>query len=297
MKLEEALPALAKRPISVVEGGTALLVAGTLLDTPRRDVLPIVKSARDKNTIGYLSKEPGTCLAFSGYSLIAKLLETNPKHHYKFLFQPCESASMVVRPISEGGANLVALLDSFAKSRFGWAMVGKGSVDAGAVVTLADLMPLYGSGILLSDLAVEEVATPKILSLPRKTKLRDALREMMRRRIRRVFLIGEESFVSDREILEYIFSPQWLSKVRDSPGKMLEAKLEDVERVEPVLVDGKATIKEASKLFMPESGSWCAACDAGIVTPWDLVINPWKTGRLSIGEKAHEGSAHGEQRR
>ncbi|MCL5067238.1 MAG: CBS domain-containing protein [Thaumarchaeota archaeon] len=280
-----------------MEGGTAVLVAGTLLDTPRRDVLPIVKSAKDKNTIGYLSRQPNTCLAFSGYSLIAKLLETDPKDHYKFLFQPCESASMVVHPISEGRANLSGLLDSFAKSRFGWAMVGRGSVDARAVVTLADLMPLYGSGILLSDLAVEEVATRKIFSLPRNTKLKEALHEMMRRRVRRVFLTGEESFVSGREILEYIFSPQWLSEVRESPKMMLEAKLEDVEQVKPVRVDGKATIKETSKLFMPENGSWRASCDAGIVTSWDLVVKPWKTGRLAIGEKAHEGSVRGEQRR
>ena len=47
---------------------------------------------------------------------------------------------------------------------------------------------------------------------------------------------------------------------------MLEAKLEDVEQVKPVRVDGKATIKEASKLFMPENGSWRASCDAKIVT-------------------------------
>jgi hypothetical protein len=284
MKLEGALPGIFRRPFPVVEEGTAMLVAGTLLDTPRRDVLPIIRIQADKGTMS-LTKRGSRHLAFSGYSLVARLLATRPEDRYRFLFEPCERALASFPLLEAGGLELSEVLDGFARERFGWAFVARGAAMR-AVVTLADLVPLYQKGFLWTELTVGDVASPMVFSLPRTAKVDEALRGMMKRRVRRVFLTGTGSFVSDREILTYLFSPERLSVVRRYPRRMLDPALEEVERVEPVEVDGRAAIGEASGLFKAASGAWCAVCSEGVVTPWDLVMKPWKAGRLAFGEAA-----------
>jgi len=42
MKLNKALPSLFRRPFAILESGTQVLVAGTLLDTPRRETMLVI---------------------------------------------------------------------------------------------------------------------------------------------------------------------------------------------------------------------------------------------------------------
>ena len=278
MKLKEAFPELFRRPVPVVAQGTTILVAGTLLDTPRRDVLPIVRSS-DK-MLNFVSNDSKHLIAFAGQTILSKLVERNPRDHYMFLFEPIESASLQVLPIPTD-EEITSLFRSFIRTKFGWSIIE----DSGtyAVVTLAELIPLYGKGILETSLCARDVASP-VFSLPQDTKLSKALQEMIHRSVRRVFLSDTNRFVSDREILSYIFSPARLAVVRNFPQKMLEATLDDVGSVEAVNVDGSATLREASELFRPLSGAWCLACREGVITPWDLVVKPWKMGQLIISD-------------
>lgn len=130
---------------------------------------------------------------------------------------------------------------------------------------------------------MKDVAT-KSFSLPKETRLDKVLHEMMRHWLRRVFLSGTGRYVSDREILGYIFSPERLAIIKESPLKMLEAELEDIQSVEPIPVDSDVTIEEVSELFRPSSGDWCLQCDLGIITPWDLVMKPWKMECLTVSD-------------
>ena len=291
MKLKEALPEIFRRPVPVVAEGTAILVAGTLLDTPRRDVLPVVGSS--DMSLKFVSKDLGGryLMAFAGHAILSRLLERKPRDHYKFLFEPIENVALSVQAIP-ADEEITTLFRAFARTRFGWAVIE----DSGtcALVTLADLIPLYDRKILNSDLRVKDVAS-KVFALPRDTKLSRALQEMIRHGVRRVFLSGSNRSVSDREILTFIFSPVRLAVVRNSPPEMLEATLEDVESVEPIVVDSNITLGEASELFKPVSGAWCLACSEGIVTPWDLIVKPWKIGHLIIREKMEQIHDTGEQ--
>ena len=279
MKLNEALPSLFRRPLPLLERGTRVVVAGTLLDTPRRDILTIVSTG--EGNVQFLANKERRSV-FSGYSMLVGLLESEPEDYYRFLFQPCERALLSVRPLASD-AELATVLEEFVRTKFGWALVE----EAGkyGVVALPDLIPLYQSGVLETDLPVRDVASPEVFSLPASTGLREALREMVKRRVRRVFLSGDDNkFVSDREVLTYIFSPERLTLARDDPRKVLDATLADAGAVEAIEVDGGSTVKEISRIFKPESGAWCLVCDGGLVTPWDLVMKPWKLGRLTIRE-------------
>ena len=283
MKLNDALPPIFRRPLPLLERGTRVIVAGTLLDAPRRDVLKIVATGEGK--VQFLANN-GRCLVFSGYSMLVGLLESDPKDYYRFLFKPSERASLSVRPLASD-AELAAVFEEFVRTKFGWALVE----EAGkyGVVALPDLISLYQSGVLETDLSIRDVASHKVFSLPASTGLREALREMVKRRVRRVFLSGDgNKFVSDREILTYIFSPERLTLARDDPRKVLDATLADVGAVEAIDVGGRSTVKEISRIFKPESGAWCLLCDGGLVTPWDLVMKPWKMGRLTIRETMSE---------
>lgn len=281
MKLKEALPEIFRRPVPVVEEGMAILVAGTLLDTPRRDVLPIVRSF-DK-TLTFVSKDQRHLMAFAGHAILSRLIERNPEDYYKFLFEPIESVALKIQSFP-GDEEFTNLFRAFTRTKFGWAIVEDSGVYA--LATVADLIPLYSSGVLGTSLRAKDVASP-IFALPQDTKLSKVVHEMIKHWVRRVFISGTNSFVSDREILAYIFSPERLALVRNSPSEMLEARLEDVGSVEPIPVDGSESLREAAELFKPVSGAWCLACNEGVITPWDLVVKPWKMGRLMIREGIH----------
>ena len=276
MKLKEAFPELFRRPFPVVAEGTTILVAGTMLDTPRRDVLPIVRSS-DK-TLSFVSNDGKHLIAFAGQAILSKLVEWNLRDHYMFLFEPIESACLGVLPIPSD-EEITSLFRAFLRTKFGWSIIE----DRGtyAIATLSDLISLYSKGALQTSLCARDVASP-VFSLPQDTKLSKALHEMIKRSVRRVFLSDTNRFVSDREILTYIFSPARLAIIRNSPHEMLEATLEDAGSVEAINVDGSATLREASEHFKPLSGAWCLACREGVITPWDLVVKPWKMGQLII---------------
>lgn len=288
MRLTDAVPALLDRPLSLVERGTRVVVAGALLDVPHREILKVVSNR--KGGVDILPKS-GECSVFSGYTVLVGLLQSDPEDYYRFLFEPCEKFTLSVHPLKPD-VELTAVLEHFAKTRFGWALVQ--APRGYGLVALPDLIALYRDDVFETDLRVRDLATQNRFSLPGGTRLREALQEMMNRRIRRVFLEGNSnSFVSDREILTYLFSPDRLAVARDHPRKVLDATLIDVGAVEAIEVDGKSTVKDVSRLFKPESGAWSVVCDGGVVTPWDLVMRPWEMGHLKIRESPNEKGKQG----
>jgi CBS domain-containing protein len=281
LHVEDALPDLARRPFPVIEEGSAILVAGTVLDIPRREVLPIVRLTEDGTTFSLTEGERGHRV-FSGYSLIRRILHTDPEEWYRLLFEPCENASMTMRSIPGEALILTNVLETFSREKFGWALIDReGALPA--VMGLADLIPLYRTGVLQTELTLREIATPEIFSLPGATTIEAALREMMKRRVRRVRLSKSGDFVSDREILVHIFSPDVLNAVRAAPHKLLDSTLEEVEPRTPLQVDPATTVEELAGQFPPESGAWSALCGEGLATPWDLIMKPWDLGQLRVG--------------
>src|SRR5487761_538249 len=88
MLIGEALPNIFKRTYPVIEPGTQMLLAVSLLRFHQIDALPIGFKPRQKKK-----------LAVFGYSCLSKLLEMKSREYGRFLEMPCERASLELSTI------------------------------------------------------------------------------------------------------------------------------------------------------------------------------------------------------
>src|SRR5579862_2359936 len=107
MNIAEVLPGIFKRTYPVLEPGTQLLLAASLLRFHQIDAIPIgFERAQKKH------------LAVLGYSCLANLLKTDPSWYKSFLEQPCEKAAQEIATVSSD-TELSDLLKVFEKTEFG----------------------------------------------------------------------------------------------------------------------------------------------------------------------------------
>lgn len=160
----------------------------------------------------------------------------------------------------------------------------RGEVET--TIGLDEFLPLYVEGLLSTDLRVSEVASP-IFRVAPHTTVGEALEHMFQRGIRRLFL-DERLFVSDRSIVRFIFSPEILMELRDSPGRLMGHTLAGVGPIEATESSGEMSVAEASGLIKPGTMD-CIVCQEGVVTPWDLVVKPWIQRRLRFSPNGEGG--------
>jgi CBS domain-containing protein len=266
MKIGEALPHIFNRASPVLEPGTQMLLAVSLLRFHQIDALPIGFKPKQKKK-----------LAVFGFSCLSKLLETPPDKYRGFLELPCEKASLELSTV-DTNESIERLLGVFQKTKFGFAWVE--SERLGGFASLRDLLELYGNGMIDTSMTVEQVASP-VFSMPRDSTIKKVLQEMFNHRFRRIFVSGENSLVTDRRIISYIFSSTRLSKTTKNPEGLLDAKLGDLDKMEPIPIAGKTKIKKAAG-SIKEAVEECLICEKGVVTPWDLVMKPLLSDKLSV---------------
>lgn len=266
MKINEAIPSVFQRAYPVLQPSTEMVVALSLLRFHEIDALPIGFKSGDERK-----------LAIFGYSSLSRLLETQAKNYGKFLETPCESAALELSTIGVE-EQLDNLFHVFENTKFGFAWVE--SNELGGFASLRDLLELYGSKMIDTNLTPKDVASP-VFSLPKDTKIKSVLQEMFKRRIRRVFISGGSGLVSDRSIINYIFSASRLSAVAKKPSTLLDAKLGDLDLISPVQVSNTVSIREAAA-SMRKSADSCLVCSYGVITPWDLLMKPFIQKKLTI---------------
>lgn len=266
MKVGDALPNIFKRTTPILEPGTQMLLALSLLRFHQIDALPI----------GFKPKQKGRYAVF-GYSCLSRLQETHPTQYARFLELPCESATLKLSTLGVDDS-LDDLLRVFEKTKFGFAWIE--SKQLGGFASLRDVLELYGNGFFDTKMTVEQVASP-IFSMPNNSQLSNVLQEMFNHRFRRIFVEGENTVVTDRRIISYLFSSSRLTEIAKNPETLLDAKLGNLEKTEPIPINGKATAKDAA-VAMKDAVEECLICDQGVVTPWDLVMKPLKNGKLII---------------
>ena len=266
LQIAEAVPHIFTRTYPVLEPGTQMVLAVSLLRFHQIDALPI----------GFNRKQKKRSAVF-GYSCLKKLVETKPEDLGKFLELPCEKASQELSTIKKT-REIAALLKIFEKTKFGFAWVE--SEKLGGFASLRDLLTLYGKGLIATDVTVGEVASP-IFSMPADAKIDAVLEEMFRRRIRRVFIQGRKNLVTDRRMIAHIFSTPRLTQTAKHPEELLDVRLGDMDAMEPYFVQENTHLKEAAYIagkLIEE----CLVCEKGVVTPWDLLMKPLTLGRLEI---------------
>lgn len=266
MIIGDALPHIFKRTYPVLEPGTQMLLAVSLLRFHQIDALPI----------GFI---PGIKrkLAIFGFSCLAKLRETLHGEYRKFLELPCEAAALDLSVVRVDDT-IEELLGAFEKTKFGFSWVE--SSHASGFANLRDFLDFYSSGIISTEMTVAQVASP-IVSLPSNSKLKTVLDEMFNHRFRRMFIVGKNNLITDRKIIDYLFSSSRLAEISNRPETLLDAKLGDLDLVAPIPITGDSSIKKAS-VAMRDAAEDCLVCEKGVVTPWDLVMKPRVNGRLEI---------------
>lgn len=266
MKIKAALPTIFQKAYPVLDPTTQMLPAVSLLRFHDIDALPLSFDA---------GKKPR---AVFGFSSLARLMALGPEGFGPFLKQPCKDASEDLATV-RADDDLRSLLQTFDRTRFGFARVEERR-DVGALVSLSDLLGLFETGALRTDLLVSDVASP-ILSVPGQTTLKKSLQEMFTKRYRRLFISGNKEFVSDREIIAHIFSPSVLSMITRDSKDILTTPISQIERMAAKKVTPNATVKAAAMALRAEKGQ-CLVYDNCVITPWDIIMKPWKAKALKM---------------
>ena len=146
--------------------------------------------------------------------------------------------------------------------------------------SLRDLIELYESGALETKLTLGQLASP-IFSMPKGARMQDVLKEMFNRRIRRIFVEGKKTLVTDRRIIGFLFSTTRLDGTVKNPESLLDFNLDDIEPLEPFFVRGSSSVKMGARSIADHSEE-CLVCEKGVITPWDLIMKPLALGALKI---------------
>lgn len=270
MKISEALPEVFTRAYTMIEPHTHMLLALSILRFQNLDALPIgVWKSRSRK------------IAVSGFSCLSEVMSLGPGDYERFLNEPCESYSVKLATI-HAEDDLEDLLRTFSETGFGFACVdGRGNHDLRAFVGLRDLVGLCTKSVITADLSAGDVASSPIFSLPRDATLKQALEEMIERGKRRVFLDETDLAVSDRSIINHIFSASKLSEASSKSYDLLAITLGEIEHARPEYIDEGADLKKAAEQIIAAKDH-CLICEKGVITPWDLVMKPWEQHRLTL---------------
>jgi len=270
MNLMEAMPEAFGRTWPALDPDSQVLLGLLLLRSRQIDAIPV--TLRDTEKIKFIS----------GYSCLKKLAQTPLEDYGRFFKHSCTDYSVDL-PIVSADANIGALLKVYSETEFGfvWAKYDA-NPEIGAFICLRDLLSLYDQSIISTHLRAKDIASRDVFSVEGESKLKHVIEEMINRRRRRVFVSHTSRVVSDRQIIDYLFSVEKLERVFAEPTTLLEGTLGDVESVEPIKIDNEIELKEAAPMVIGEPG--LAVCDCGIVTPWDMIMKPWERNELRIAE-------------
>jgi hypothetical protein len=267
LKIRDALPQVFNRAYPVLDPKMPMLPAVSMLRFQQIDGLPLV--------IDVTAARPR---ALHGYSLLKRLLALNQGGFWKFIERPCEDAAQSIGTVG-ADENLERLFEVFLKERFGFAWISDAE-RTGVPVSLADVLELYKTGTIESELQVKDVASP-VFALPGMTPLRKTLLFMFSHRFRRVFLSAGGAFISDRSIISHIFSPAVLHDLAANPDGLLEMPIAEIEKSRPRRVPGRTSMKAAANTLSGDIGQ-CLTSRGTVITPWDIIMKPWVAKKLRI---------------
>jgi hypothetical protein len=264
------------RSVPRVKASTPTIAAIWSLLSSKIEALPL-EQAKDT------SKEFRHARAISGYSIISKLLEGD---RLSMLEEPCENSSLTIGSVSLYGDDLVSLLHVFESTTFGYAAVEKLDKEGEPnLIFIKDLLGLYMTGHIASELTVNDVASSPIFSVSASSSLKNILTEMLNRKFRRVLLQGSErQIITDRDILDFLFANRRLEGNAFDMVSLEKALDKEAGIIRPTIarkVSDRDSLRTAAQAIL-ESGNGFVLCPSGLITPWDLIMKPWRLGRLRV---------------
>jgi len=263
------------RPITTPD--VPVIVAASILSVYEAPMLPIVKVGASPTR----EKEGVTLFqAIGSQPIISLLTETKPSDYYGILWNSCTTTSIWIGALGYDDG-LDELLRVFVLTGFGDAKVDS-PPSPPALITLNDVVALYLERKLKCELGVSEVASPALV-VDSDMPLMEAMKLMCERRIRRLFLREKAGqFVSDRNILAFLFSPKGLKIARDTPDSWTDLRLSDIGSMFARIVSPDASVEEVGRMVQPGRDVFVLSENESLISRWDLVIKPWKSGKLSL---------------
>ena len=277
-RLSDLFPKLFEVSRPIITSEVPVIVAASVLAGHDAPILPITKAG--ESPPGVEKKGMRLFRAIGGQQVIRLVVKTKPKDRYKVLWDSCITTSMWLGAV-EYDDTLENLLRIFELTGFGDARVNARAPPHG-LVTLEEVVSLYREKRLNCDIGVNEVAS-RAISIDPETSLIEAMTTMCDKRVRRLFLKGKKGeFISDRGILALLFSPKALSTARDEPELWTDFKVSEVQSATAVMSrpiprsrKSAGLVDEGYNVFMLSDG-------VSLVSRWDLVMKPWKAGRLRL---------------
>ena len=254
----------------------------------KSSIISAIDHLRDNNFVPLLieprlEEEPPRPRVVSAFSVISKMAQLPPSRLGAFLDSPATETALSIGSIDEG-QDLVSLFHVFETTTLGFAEVHRDNRSTEVLMSVKNVLRLYDSNILSSDLVLNDVASSPVFSISRGTKLEKILREMLNRKFRRVQIADTRVIVSDREILSYLFQKDRLKKAEKSPERLLAGTLEEIQTRETPWFEGKVRLKDAAKMLSTKEHD-SILTERGLITPWDLTMKPWRLGELRIADK------------
>lgn len=275
--ISELFPDLYRMSRPITTPDVPIIVAASILSLYDAPMLPIVKVGESP-----IAEKEGVKLyqAVGSEPVIRLLTETKPGDYYKVLWNPCMAASIWIGSLSYDDT-IDKLLSIYELTGFGDARVDVPHLPP-ALLTLNEVTSLYKYRKLRCGMMAKEIAS-RVLSVGQDAILIDAMRLMVAKRVRRLFLDGRKGeFISDRAILGFLFSPEGLKVARDQPSLWTDLRVSDIRTREAQTISSDATVEDVGSLDHPGHDVFLLPDGNSLISRWDLVLRPWKAGRLRV---------------
>ncbi|HZW84948.1 MAG TPA: hypothetical protein VFE91_03470 [Nitrososphaerales archaeon] len=269
-KLSDILPNLLDEKAPGVDGKDPVILTGAYLRAADVHMLPgdekRVSSGHDFSLAN----------GYGGYAILRRLSVSKPEDWYHMLWRPSAEfpASIGVCGYEE---SLDRLLYIFEVTRFGVALAKRGPKRN--LAHLGNLVKLYQEGRLSTTMRISDVSS-RVKSLPRSATLVEAINLMIVNHVRRVFVQDDSgNYISDRSLLDFLFSPARLQIARDSPEKWADSKLSEIKSKKAEVFGGE-TLDEAAEAMGDSPDDCLLSEDGKVITRWDLIMKPALAGKL-----------------
>ncbi|MDG6923107.1 MAG: CBS domain-containing protein [Nitrososphaerota archaeon] len=276
LKIKDAFPEIVSRKLPRLQPSATTRDAISLLKSSKLNAVCIEPQTEHSREEG--RRRP---LAVSKYSILTSLSNTQPSHYEQFMDSSCTDSALLIGSASEND-DIVSLLHVFESSTLGYSAIESSLHKMMSMISIIDVLELYEKRIFTSDLFIADVATTPIFGLPPETSLRKALNAMVTRKFRRILIEGTKKIVSDSDIMDFLFEVE-PKTVKFVSSRLLDSNLADLHGREPPAIRPTEPIATAAKIASTAHQN-CLLTDSSIITPWDIVLKPWRLGRLRIAD-------------
>ena len=255
-------------------GNDPILLAGSLLRYNDVHFLPAGKDIPPRKfEVPNVTLHP----AFGSYGILKKVASSAKSDYYKTLW-----SKAVEIPTWIGSCNFDSqfeeVLEAFSSTKFGGMRVTRSGEEA--LLTLGEVVGLISERRLSTHMLTDDVCSiPSAIAGDQP--IIEAIKKMISDNIRRLFVQGGKGrFISDRTIIEYMFSPRRLEIARDHPEEWINGDVSEL----PTKVPGRCKtgdLDEAAKA-MGKAPDDCLTTDEWmVISRWDLVVKPWRARKLT----------------